>query len=531
MARRSVQTPSAARTRSKSYAAPIGGWVSSRPLASERPGTARRLTNWFPTQTGVRPRSGTIKRATIASGSAVESMFDYAGSGVNKLFAATSSAVFDISSPADADTIPTALFTGRGSGYYVSTQISNVSGTYLYAVNGEDDALLYNGSTLEEIDAASTPAITGVATADLNSCWTYASRLFFSEKNTLKVHYLAVDAIGGALSTLTIAGSVRRGGSIVFGGTWSMDAGDGLDDKWFAVTTEGEVVVAEGTNPSDPSSFRIVGVYDIGKPLGPKAWVRVGGEILIATIDGLIPLSAATREDRSRLSLAAVSDTIEPDWRREANARFTVNRECLLWPEESMLLVSLPVAFAGQDNGAYVANSKTNAWCDFAQIDVNCMSLFGGRAYFGTASGTVHEFEATGSDDGSLYTCTMVLSDDALGSFGATKTLRQARATFRATHEVSAKLSASTDYSILLPSAPSSIADFDTSLWDAGLWDDAIWDAGRGEPVTKTTRWQSIGVTGESFLVNCQIALGITPPPDAELVTIDVTFEEGGLVV
>lgn len=516
---------------SKTFPAPVGGWVSSAPLAMPGQATARKLVNWFPTSTGVRPRAGTLQRARIGTDDPVVSMFTYSGSGVSKLFGATSDSVFDITSPADPDVAPTALFSGRTSGYYSFTQIANVAGSHFYAVNGDDKPLYYDGSTMVEVDGASTPAITGVTTSDLSAVWTYANRLFFAKKDSLEVHYLAVDAIGGAVSTLTLAGAMKLGGSVLFGATWSMDAGDGLDDKCVFVSTMGEVAVAEGTDPSDPTTWRLVGVYEIGVPLGKRAFFRVGGELMIATADGVIPLSTAIQADRSQLSLGAVTKAIEPDWRREANARITAPVECIRWPEERMLIVANPVAFEGQEEGAFVANIETKAWCEFRQIDVNCLAYYAGRAYFGTQAGTIHEFEATGSDDGALYTCSMILTDDSLGSLGATKTLKQGRATFRATHNVSARLSASTDYAVSLPPAPSSIADFATSIWDSGLWDSAIWDAGRGEYETRTTRWQSIGQTGFSFLIACQVAIGITPAPDAELVTIDVTYEEGGLVV
>jgi len=529
-AQNAVARPSASHA-VKTLPAPVNGWSVASPLVMPEPASARVLDNWFPTTTGVKPRGGTKRRATIASAAPVVSMFAYSGNGVEKFFAATASSVFDITTVADPDTIPAATVTGQSGGYYSVTQLSNVAGTHLYACNGANAPLYYDGSSFVKVTGATTPAITGVTTSDLSGCFTYASRLFFLKKNSLTVHYLAVDAIGGAVGTLTLAGVMRKGGSLLFGATWSMDAGDGLDDKAVFVSDQGEVAVAEGIDPSDPASWRIVGVYDIGVPLGPRAWVRVGGELLIATVDGIIPLSAATQGDRTQLALSAVSKPIEPEWRKEALARNTANIEMIRWVEGRALIVSQPETFEGQANQAFVANIETRKWCRWTGLDTNCLATFQGRAFFGTSLGRVVEFDTTGTDDGALYVCRLVMNDDPLGAMGATKTLRQARATFRATHAVTAKLSASTDYAVATPSAPNSIDDFNPSIWDAAIWDDAIWDAGRGEYQTKTTRWQSIGVTGFSFLVACQIAMGITPAPDAEMVSIDVTFEEGGVVV
>lgn len=529
MRRQAVQPQIRSKMAVKTFPSPVGGWVSSAPLSSSGVGTARVLENWFPTQTGVRPRAGTKKRATI--GSPVVSMFTYSGGGIERIFAASTSSVFNISSVVDLETPPVATVTGQTNGYYSTSHLSNVAGTHFYACNGFDKPLYYDGTSFVKVDAASTPAITGVTTSDLLSVFTYANRLYFIKKNSLIVHYLAIDAIGGAVQTLTLAGAFTKGGSLVYGASWSMDAGDGLDDKAVFMSDQGQIAVAEGTDPSDPNAWRIVGVYDVGIPLGRKAFFRVGGELMILTVDGIIPLSQATQGDKSRLSLSSVARGIEPDWRNEVQARSTKPIEALKWVEGNMLFISQPEAFDGQTRQALVGNLQTGAWCKFTGINTDCLGLYQGRAFFGTKAGTVHEFEAAGNDDGSLYVCRMALWDDPLSDMASVKTVKQARATFRATHDVTASLGASTDYALAFASPPSSIANFVTSLWDVGLWDDALWDTGRGEYMTKTTKWRSIGVTGYSFTVTCQITMGITPAPDAELITIDVTYEGGGVVV
>ena len=45
--------------------------------------------------------------------------------------------------------------------------------------------------------------------------------------------------------------------------------------------------------------------------------MKLGGDILIATTDGIVPLTATMSKDVSALSLAAITYNIEPMWTRE----------------------------------------------------------------------------------------------------------------------------------------------------------------------------------------------------------------------
>jgi hypothetical protein len=91
-----------------------------------------------------------------------------------------------------------------------------------------------------------------------------------------------------------------------------------------------------------------------------------------------------------------------------------------------------------------------------------------------------------------------------------------------------------TDYGRDFPTAPNVATDTSNpALWDVGLWDVARWDDGPDseQRVTATTRWRSIGRSGFSASAQVQVACGSTRKPDAELVTFDVLYQPGGIVV
>ena len=94
--------------------------------------------------------------------------------------------------------------------------------------------------------------------------------------------YLPLDAVGGVLLPIYLAGAATKGGKLLFGASWSIDAGDGIDDKCVFVTDLGEVLVFTGSNPGDAANWRQEGRYQIGAPLGMNAHMLLGGDLIIA---------------------------------------------------------------------------------------------------------------------------------------------------------------------------------------------------------------------------------------------------------
>jgi hypothetical protein len=477
----------------------------------------------------MRAFGGSDKYATVADAAPVYSLFSYVGSAGEKFFAADETNIFDISSISDEDTIPTGDVTGQTSGLYSTAQMVTAGGSFLYAVNGTDKAQLYDGTDWAQIDGSSSPiAITGVTTSDLSFVWPFAQRLFFIQKGTLSAWYLPVNSIGGAAGELSLLGVFQNGGSLLFGGSWSLDSGSGLDDKCVFVTDQGEVAVYEGTDPSSADAWQKVGVYQISQPKGKNGSMRAGGDLLIATEDGVVPLSEAVRKDVAALSLAAVSRAIEPDWKTEAASR-TLPWEILKWSSRNMMIISQPRDSDSQMAQALICNLETGAWCRRTGWDTRCLGMYNGQAYFGTNDGRVMQMDVGGNDDGDPYTCIYVGQFDHLRSPGYAKTVMQGRATFRSTADFLAKLSVTKDYSIDLPTPPNSIADYTVDEWDVGKWDEAKWDANTAYSIF--AKWTSIGKTGAAIAPVVQATFGITPKPNLELVAIDITYIQGELVV
>jgi len=526
--RKPVSAPARNVSRPATFQPPVRGWIANEALANAKPGGARVLENWFPTLTSARLRGGSLKYATISTGPVLR-MFTYKSGASEEFFASDEENIFNITTVADADVIPTADVTGQTSGYYSTAQFGTAGGDFLYAVNGTDDAQLYDGSTWAAVNSGTTPDITGVSSADLSFVWSFASRLFFVEKDTMNAWYLPADSIGGTVNSFSLAGVFQEGGSLLYGGKWSLDSGDGLDDKCVFVSSTGEVAVYQGTNPASAADWVKVGVYKITPPLGINGTMSAGGDFLMAVEDGIVPISEAVNKDVAALSLSAVTRNIEPEWKKEVIARKTLPWEIVKWPTNNMMVVSLPVVDDGIDPYCFVANLETGAWAKYTGWNTRCIALYADFGYFGTNDGTIHQMEVGGSDDGVPYVCTYVGQPEHLKSPGANKIIHSARSVFLSNVPFIAKISVSVNYSITLPTAPSSVDDFTTDEWDSGLWDVALWDsAGVG---TVSTKWVSVGKSGFSISPQIQITCGVTPFPRTELICFDVLYETGGTMV
>lgn len=540
----------------KTFPAPVSGWIANQnllvPNARKPDGStvqgAAVLENWFPTATGIRMRGGSDIFATIGDETdPVTSMFSYVNGNNKKLFATTATAIYNVTTPVSPtntqsliddlggflvddlgnillcteDVAPAPDVDLLAGGDWSVVQFATAGGTFLRAVNGVDTPLVYDGT-----DWALTPAITVVDPTTLSFVWVSKSRLFFIQKDTLDAWYLPVSSIGGAAVKLPLGGVFTLGGSLIFGGTWSVESGDGPSEQTVFVTSEGEVAAFRGSDPSDSTDWTKVGVFRIGGPRGSRAFLRAGGDLLIATDIGLIPLSTAFQRDVAALAPAAVSYSIEIEWNKAVAERSGSGWHTALWPTKQMMLVAPPTPVGSQPI-VLVANARTGAWAPFTGWNVKCLQTFGDRLFFGSDSGKIIEAEVTGSDQGSAYTSVCVPLFDPLKSPAAKKVGVQARAVLRATSQPGVKMSLQSDYTVNLPAPPDDTTVAAGNVWGAAVWGASQWGAAADKKTFQ--EWRSVPGSGYSLSPATQITSGSLSAPDVELVQTDLSYDVGDI--
>ncbi len=521
---RRVTRPKPLKSSLKSFPAPIGGWVSNRNLATpgsyDGPQAAAVLDNFFPLSSRVVMRRGREIWAELVADPVA--MFSYKNGNNESLFVATSTHIYDVTT-----NTPVSKVTGKTGGDWSVVQFATTGGVFLVGVNGEDAGFLYDGTTFS---ALSVTFDGGLTTADMSHVWIYKSRLWFAQKDSMDAWYLAADAIAGATDILPLGGIFGKGGALVFGQTWSLDAGEqgGLSEQNIFVSNQGEVAIYQGSDPAVAADWRRVGVYRVGTPLGKNAFIRGGGDIAIATSVGLVPLSKAITLDVTSLNVATISYNIADAWSQAIDLRGLVGWSCEIWPEQKMAFVSPPDLIGSSAPVAFVANTETGAWCRFTNWDMVCMEVFRGQMYFGSSDGNIYTANATGLDGTMPYTGVALPLFEDLGTPGSQKIGAMGRTVIRSLAPVNELVTMLVDFDLTMPAQPDASGSGSDNLWGTGTWGTSTWGAAVPELVQQP--WRSIGGIGYALSLSCQVTSGSTAPLDAEILRMDMTYTTAALV-
>lgn len=438
----------------------------------------------------------------------------------------------EISSFLAGETVTGAISGATGNIVHVDS--SGSSGTlYLSESNGafQDGEAVTSASGQATADGTATAYYIGIENVDTDSLdyvWVYNNRLFYVEKDSMNAWYLPVDQVGGEAKVFPLGGEFTEGGKLLFGASWSLDTSGsgGLSQQCVFVSDRGQIVVYQGLSPDD-DGWKKVGAYKIGKPLGKKGWFRAGGDLIIATDIGDIPLAQAIQRDYAALSPAAVSFPIETEWNNAVATRSSAEWHQEIWPERQMVVIALPTV-NDQSPEMLVANARTGAWTRFTNWNGTCLEVFNGRLFFGSEEGKVIEAYVSGLDQGKPFTCTYIPLFSDLGNGAARKVATIARAVTRGPFDVFPQLSIMTDYVVSLPSPPSAAPIPPGSRWGVGIWGEAIWEAPKAAKVQQN--WSSVSGYGYAMTPCFQLTSGAITPLDTEIIRLELLTETADIV-
>lgn len=480
---------------SVSIPAPIGGWNARDVLGDMPPTDAVTLINMFPSTSTVMMRMGYTRHVTGITGQ-VESLMAYSSPTAQKMFGAAGNSFYDVTS---TGAVGAAVVTGLTNARWQHVNISTSGGNFMYTVNGADKPRLYDGSTWTTIDAASTPAITGVTTTNLIHVNLFKNRLWFVEKSTLKVWYLPTNAVGGAANALDFQSIARRGGYLVAMGTWTIDAGYGVDDLAVFLTSEGEVIVYRGTDPSSASTWALVGVWQVGAPIGRRCFVKYAGDLLLICQDGVVPLSGLLQSSRTNPKVA-LTDKIQ-NAVSDAAVSYSGNFgwQLFFYPKGNMLMLNVPVAVGSQEQ--YTMNTITKAWCQFQAMAANCWEILADEPYFG-GNGYVGRAWNGFSDNSTNINAVAKQAFNYFGSKGLLKRWTLIKPVLLTNGSPSIYASLDIDFrdttnASVLVNTPTTYAAWDTAVWDTDVW---------GGGLSVSDSWNGVSGIGFCAAPRLQIA-------------------------
>jgi hypothetical protein len=497
----------------KSVMAPTGG-VNARDALAHMPETdAIVLDNWFPTPSCVAVRNGSQAWATGMT-NPVETVAAYNGFTTRKLFSWAGGKIYDTTA---AGAVGAALITGLTNSRWQTAMFNAGGGNVLVAVNGADAPLWYNGTTW----ATTTISGTSLTASNLITVTVFKQRCWYIENNTMNVWYSAVTAFQGALTVLPLGAIFKMGGYLMQMATWTIDNVSGINDYAAFITSEGEVAVYQGYDPSSISTWSLVGVFRVGRPIGRRCITKFGSDVLVICTDGLAPLSKELLTDRTQPDALLTNKIINAINNDAASYGSNFGWQCIEHPLGNKLILNVPEV-TNTTSHQWVMNtvSTSNAWCRFRNWNANCWEVQQDSLYYGGNGGTLYLADVGTTDAGGA-----AILVDAKPAFSYFDSMTQKRFLMARPNFVS---------SAVIGVLPITLnVDFNdvsnvTPFFNTGTtaqWNVSNWDTGPWTSVLSQNNW--LGVSGIGYAACGRLTFQIYGV-SVQWQSIDYMFEPGG---
>ena len=401
------------------------------------------------------------------------------------------------------------------NGVYVITVISSTQFQYTMASTPPTSATIIGSYTVT--------GITGVNSNTFINVNLFKNRLYFTQKDTLACWYLDVDSISGPASPLYFGGIARNSGYLQAMGTWTLDAGQGVDDYAVFVTSMGEAIVYNGTDPDNADTWVLKGVWQLGQTFNRRCFFKWGGDLLLLTQDGLVPLAASLQSSRldPRINL---TDKIYYAVSQAATQYSKLfGWQINYFASENMLILSIPTVNGMEQ---YVMHTITKSWARFTGIQAFCWEVAGDTGMYFGGNGFVGKFYDANSDAGNNIVATAQQAYNYFESQGQLKRFTLVRPILQTDNGVPTVLCGiSVDFDTVPLTNQIAFNPLINQIgrWDVSTWDGANWGGG----LVTTKIWQGVNGLGFSGSVNMNVASqGI----ELHWASTDYVMENGGVL-
>lgn len=413
--------------------------------------------------------------------------------------------------------VTTVTVTAAGSAYVVGNTLSASNASLGGAGAGFS-------IVVETIGGWSTTTISGTGLNPINliTLTVHQQRVWAIEQNTMNVWYSGPQAFQGSYTKLPLGQLFKLGGSLWQMANWTIDNAAGINDYAAFITTEGEVAIYQGYDPSAIATWSLVGIFKTGRPIGRRCWTKLASDVLMITTDGLAPLSKLLLTDRTQpgaeLTYKIVNAINDDITAYSANFGWQV----CYYPFGNKLMLNVPEVAASAAH-QWVMNGVSNAWSRFRSWNANCWELQQDALYYGGNGGNVYLADTGTSDAGIPIT---VDAKPAFNKFEDTvmqKNFTMARPIFQATAQVATPIiTLNVDFEDVINPSPL-LSSAGTAPWNISLWDVTSW--GGANYLSKD--WE--GITGLGFWAAGRVSLQ-TSGLSLLWFSTDYMYEMGGPV-
>jgi len=504
-------------TATQSLPAPVGGWNTRDSQARMGPQFALYMENFFPTAKTVDLRKGATFHATGLPAQG-KTLLPWVGSSGSKLFAATDSGIYDVTS---AGTVGASVSTiTNGKCIYIN--FSTTGGSFLMVVNGTDQLRYYNGTawtTVATFTIGAGPST--LATTDISFINSFKRALFFIKKQSMTFYYLPVDQITGSVTAFPLGAIFGKGGYLVAMGNWTFDGGVGLDDYTVFATSKGQLAIYKGTDPNSSTTWALQGVYDLGEPLGARCFVKYGGDLLFISSTGLWSLTKALVMSQDKDS-GTISGVINEAFSAAASLYSTnFGWQIVCSPADNLLIVNVPITSYTQSQ-QYVMNLNTKAWCKFTGWNAAAWELLDDQLYMIVGT-TVAKAWSGGLDLGQSITAYCKPAPQYLAPRSRLKQVNLLRFIMRVLGRTALNVELDTDFAEDTNYAAPTYTGEDLAYFDTDAFDAAAW----GSLPEVRTEWMTVA-TEEGYVVAPRLRI-ISRDATIEWSAIDYAYTVGAV--
>lgn len=488
-----------------------------------RPGSREFATN-IPSQVGFDAvRTVMFYNSVVAGGAG----------GIDSTFAVTDAGIYDVSAGGAGpwDFVPATSLVwpsqGGDAGWCSYLNYTNVAGDHFLLVCDEQNGYyIFDGTTWAPGNFTGTPK---PLPADLVQIVEWNARVWFVEKNTARAWFLDPLALEGGIESMDVGSRFKEGGHLVQCSTWTHDDGSGMDDKFVMISSAGDVLVWNGTDPTTAADLTLLGRWAVGTvPEGRRVMSDWGGDVLILTSTGLLTLSALMRGIATLNPGEHLSHNINQYLRQEMQK--SINEygwAAELYPAQGIAVFSVPQPPSSTRAPIqFVLATATGSWSMFRDLDMVSMTQVNAGFAFGTNNGRVMLFEGTvdeatlAGDSAQGIAFSMLTHYSGIGNPAAWKRMQFIRPYWIGDGLPAYNVQTRYDFDLSEIYTSPDPSGSDISTWDGAVWDEDVW-AGTAQSYLET-----VGLRGMGRHV--AIALRGIATNELTYIGADVMYDTGG---
>jgi len=445
----------------------------------------------------------------------------------------------------DPGQVPVAVVSGLGTNKRANrfqyVNISQAAKSYLYMCNGNNNPIVIeypnivhrlvagNGTTPWTLKG--TDSTGGVLDpSQFIGITTYQRMIWFVKRDSASAWWMNPGILWGDIFEFDVGPWMTRGGFLMALANWTIDDSNNTQSRLVAITSGGEAIVFQGTDPTDFTDWKCVGTYFIGKPMGRRCYCKMGADLLVLTQQGIVSMTDITNTSTDELFRAG-NGRIVQQLIQDATANYgsKYGWAIMYVPRANMLVLNMP-QLTDLNYRWLVLNTITKAWCIFSNMPAFSMTLFYNQPMFAMYStiyeGWIGTLDRVGAD-GTGGEAIEAECQQAFYGFGAPtqqKHFKYFRPTFITDGTMTYKAAINFDYSFksiygLVPAVPPIPA-----LWDAALWDSPVYTW--GSTLGVDNNWAS--AVGSGYVAS--IKLKVSATQSVLWASTDFIFEDGGMI-